>query len=200
MPCIISDTHIMAPIAIEGCIGSGKSTTVDLLRRMSGLTVRPEPVDKWSPFLEEAYANRRGHVALQARIMLDTCCTVPPVDIVERSPLLQPLTFIPVMADTGCITPDEEVLLYDLHEKLLTWRPDGMIFLRCSLPEARRRVRWRARECEEAIDDGYLGTLHSHYEDALREFPDAIVIDTTDLLPEDVAKECLRAVAQLRGT
>ena len=190
----------MAPIAVEGCIGSGKSTVIDLMERVAGLTVRPEPVGKWARFLDEAYAHRRGHVALQARIMLDTCCARPAADIVERSPLLQPLTFIPAMKDTGCITADEEALLLDLHKELLTWRPDGMIFLRCSLQEARRRVRWRARACEEAIDDRYLETLHAHYEDALLNFPDALVVDTTDLLPDEVARECLRCVDQLRGT
>ncbi len=77
----------MAPIAIEGCIGAGKSLTIEILSRAAGLTVRAEPVEEWTAFLDAAYAGHRVHVALQARIMLDTCCVCPEEDIVERSPL-----------------------------------------------------------------------------------------------------------------
>jgi len=188
----------MAPIAIEGTIGAGKSTVMHHLK-LAGLSIQPEPVQKWQFLLERVYKENTGHVALQTRIMLDTCCHCPAADIVERNPLMQPLTFMPAMrAVGGQINNLELAMLIELHGRLLTWHPEGMVYLHCSLPESKRRIRWRARGREAHIEDKYLYILHAHYEEAIKRFPGAIIIDTTEKTPAEVAKECMEAIAKLR--
>lgn len=197
----------MAPVAIEGVIGSGKSTILERLAAL-GFSVAPEPVEAWTPFLERTYSQGTGHVAAQCRIMLDTCVACPAQDIVERCPLLQPDTFIPAMRIQGAITVAEEAMLRELNKRLLTWRPRGIVFLRCSLDEVKRRVRRRARSCERDIDDSYLDTLHSLYEYETDmyalvrplNFPDAVDIETTGRPLDDVVAEVVRALRSMGCT
>ncbi|KAK9827165.1 hypothetical protein WJX74_008984 [Apatococcus lobatus] len=167
-------------------IATGKSSVLRLLAA-SGFSVAPEPVERWTPFLEDAYAHDRGHVALQCRIMLDTCVACPREDVVERCPFLQPITFIPAMRLHGRISEAEETVLQELNARLLTWRPHGLIILRSSLEEAKERIRKRARGCERGIDDAYLGILHGRYERAIQVFRGyAHIVDTTNVPVEDV--------------
>lgn len=197
----------MAPVAIEGVIGSGKSSVLERLAAL-GFSVAPEPVEAWTPFLERTYSQGTGHVAAQCRIMLDTCVTCPSQDIVERCPLLQPHTFVPAMRIEGMITEAEEAMLCELNERLLTWIPKGIVFLRCSRDEAKQRVRRRARGCERDIDDSYLHTLHSFYEHEMvvyalarpRIFPQAVVVETTGRPLDDVVAEVVRALSSMGCT
>lgn len=195
----------MAPIAIEGMIGAGKSTTVEILKHMTNLRVHPEPVEAWTPFLDAAYAayeGGRGHVALQVRIMLDTCRHPPDTDIVERSPEWQPLTFIPAMVGDGTysfIREDEGDMLKELHADLMRWKPRGTIFLWCSKEEALRRIVSRNRGAEKLLERSYLLRLHELYDAALKGFPETQVIDTTGKSPAKVAAEVYARI-QLMGT
>lgn len=192
----------MAPIAIEGMIGSGKSTTVEILKHMTNLRVQPEPVEAWTPFLDAAYEGGSGHVALQVRIMLDTCRRPPDTDIVERSPEWQPLTFVPAMVGNGTfsfIRPDEGDMLKELHADLMRWKPRGTIFLWCSKEEALRRIVSRNRGAEKQLERSYLLHLHELYDAALKIFPRTEVIDTTGKSPAQVAAEVYARI-QLMGT
>lgn len=186
-------------IAIEGTIGSGKSECMRRLQQLLPcMVMQPEPVEKWAPFLEAAYAGLGGHAALQARVMLDTCVEKPHADIVERSPVWQPLTFMPAVAAVGFIQKHEAAMLQELHARLLQWEPDHTIYLRCSVSQAVKRIAKRDRKAETNLGLGYLGTLHDFYEQAHRQhFPDAHVVDTTDKSPEDVAAAVLRHIQSI---
>lgn len=186
----------MAPIAIEGMIGAGKSSVLKAVQRLTGLTIFTEPVKRWEPFLQAAYASNKGHVALQARIMLDTCCRWPNTDLVERSPVLQPLTFIPALhLHQHSVSHVERLMLMELHTQLLTWEPSHTIFLTCSLAAAKERIRHRGRSCEKDIDEGYLAILHGLYEQAIHDFTEpCTVIHTTDKPLDLIAEEVVAAI------
>lgn len=180
-------------IAIEGTIGAGKSQAIEWIRRMTDLTVRPEPVEKWASFLDAAYDGKGGHVALQARIMLDTCLVCPAEQIVERSPAWQHLTFIPAMASAGYIAAHEEKMLQELHAHLTRWQPEQTIYLRCSKEETLRRIQQRNRGSECKLNLAYIAKLHDLYEQTWKDhFPHAIVIDTTSIPPEAVAARVVK--------
>lgn len=150
-------------------------------------------MEKWASFLDAAYDGKGGHVALQARIMLDTCTVCPDEMIVERSPAWQPLTFLPAMASAGYTEAHEETMLQELHAKLTTWRPEQTIYLRCSRDETLRRIQQRNRGSECKLNLAYIAKLHDLYEQAWKEhFPNAIVIDTTSILPEEVAAQVVK--------
>lgn len=151
-------------VCIEGNIGAGKS---ELLRRLAadGFTVRTEPVDRWRPLLNQVYNCRRGQVALQARITLDSGVT-PTETFVERDPAFQCPVFIRKALDDGSITRHEATVLTDLHARVVTWRPARLIYLRCSPAECLARVRKRARVEEDGLDLAALTKLHHLYEDA----------------------------------
>lgn len=189
--CVRLHWHSMV-IAIEGTIGAGKSECIECLRRMTDLTVRQEPVEKWARFLDAAYDGKGGHVALQIRIMLDTCIVRPDEHIVERSPAWQHLTFIPAMASAGYIAAHEEAMLQELHQHLTKWRPEQTIYLRCSKEETLRRIQQRNRGAECKLNLAYIAKLHDLYEQTWKEhFPYAVVIDTTSTSPEAVAAQII---------
>ena len=186
------------PVAIEGVIGSGKSSVLAAVSMTTGLSVTYEPVEKWTPFLENTYKSQKGQVALQARIMLDTCHECPCTDLVERNPALQPLTFIPALhLHQQSISHIERSMLTELHAALLTWRPDHTIFLTCSLPAAQARIRTRNRGCESSIDTNYLAILHGLYDIAMQSLPNASIVDTTDKPLDLVVGEVLSVLSSL---
>lgn len=137
-------------VCIEGNIGSGKS---ELLRRLAqnGFSTQQEPVERWSPFLDQVYNDGHGFVALQTRVTLDTGAT-PTAQIVERSPAFQMPVFVRAALQDGSIADYEEELLGDLHERVVEWRPRALVYLRCQPLKCRLRVRQRDRVEEGGLN------------------------------------------------
>ena len=174
-------------IAIEGPIGVGKTSLVQLLAdRFEGVRVLE---DITNPFLPAFYEGRTG-AAFQVQIYFLLSRFQQQREIAQMN-LFQRL----VLADYSF--PKDRIFAYlnlddtdlRIYEKLYpvleqeTPTPDLVIYMQASLPVLVERIKKRARDFESDIDVDYLKRLseaYSYYFFHYRETP-LLVINTDDI-------------------
>lgn len=118
-------------IAVDGNLGSGKSTVLAELRRR-GYTVVPEPVIAWGPMLRSMYADpARWTLTFQTQVLAHYADvarryagTSGPV-FVERSPV-SALVFVSLATHRDALTVDELSVYMELHAAV-GWEPDATV-------------------------------------------------------------------------
>jgi len=174
-------------IAIEGPIGVGKTSLVQLLAdRFEGVMVLE---DITNPFLPAFYEGRAG-AAFQVQMYFLLSRFQQQREIAQMN-LFQRL----VVADYSF--PKDRIFAYlnlddtdlRIYEKLFPVldqevpTPDLVIYMQASLPVLLERIKKRARDFESAIDPDYLERLseaYSYYFFHYRETP-LLVINTDDI-------------------
>jgi len=174
-------------IAIEGPIGVGKTSLVQLLAdRFEGVKVLE---DITNPFLPAFYEGRAG-AAFQVQIYFLLSRFQQQREIAQMN-LFQRL----VVADYSF--PKDRIFAYlnlddtdlRIYEKLFPVldqevpTPDLVIYMQASLPVLLERIKKRARDFESEIDPDYLERLseaYSYYFFHYRETP-LLVINTDDI-------------------
>jgi deoxyadenosine/deoxycytidine kinase len=174
-------------IAIEGPIGVGKTSLVQLLAdRFEGVMVLE---DITNPFLPAFYEGRAG-APFQVQIYFLLSRFQQQREIAQMN-LFQNL----VLADYSF--PKDRIFAYlnlddtdlKIYEKLYPVleqevpTPDLVIYMQASLPVLLERIKTRARDFEADIDPGYLERLseaYSYYFFHYRETP-LLVINTDDI-------------------
>jgi len=174
-------------IAIEGPIGVGKTSLVQLLAdRFEGVMILE---DITNPFLPAFYEGRAG-AAFQVQIYFLLSRFQQQREIAQMN-LFQRL----VVADYSF--PKDRIFAYlnlddtdlRIYEKLFPVldqevpTPDLVIYMQASLPVLLERIKKRGRDFEAAIDPDYLERLseaYSYYFFHYRETP-LLVINTDDI-------------------
>jgi len=174
-------------IAVEGPIGVGKTSLVQLLAdRYESVMVLE---DITNPFLASFYEGREG-AAFQVQIYFLLSRFQQQREIAQMH-LFQRL----VLADYTF--PKDRIFAYlnlddadlKVYEKLYpvleaeVAKPDLVIYMQASVPTLLERVRRRARDYEKEIDPGYLERLseaYSYYFFHYRETP-LLVVNTDDI-------------------
>jgi deoxyadenosine/deoxycytidine kinase len=174
-------------IAIEGPIGVGKTSLVQLLaERFEGVMVLE---DITNPFLPAFYEGRAG-AAFQVQMYFLLSRFQQQREIAQMN-LFQGL----VVADYSF--PKDRIFAYlnlddtdlRIYEKLFPVldqevpTPDLVIYMQASLPVLLERIKKRGRDFESAIDPDYLERLseaYSYYFFHYRETP-LLVINTDDI-------------------
>ena len=206
-------------LAVEGNIGAGKSTFLDILqdRRLEMqdlIEIVPEPVEEWQRvhngtaepinllkrFYEDPkrYAYTFQHYVLLTRMEKDRKArsSPKPLQVLERSIFSDRLVFVRAMHEAGYMG-DLELRLYDswfsmeiAQDRQLT--PDGFIYLK-ALPETCiKRLRARNRSEEAGVEQSYLETLHEKHESWLyfgAKGQDDGMVQTTVSLQNDSEKK-----------
>lgn len=174
-------------IAIEGPIGVGKTSLVDLLaRRFRGTRVLE---DADNPFLDDFYKDKRG-----AAFRLELFFLLSRYDLL-RNLSQQDLFTELVLADFSfpkskifayLTLEDSELAIYnrlfDLLSESLT-RPDLVIYLEANLETLLKRIKRRGRDYERAISPAYLKEVseaYAHYFYRYDETP-LLVVNTTEI-------------------
>jgi len=193
-------------IAVEGNVGSGKSTMINFFKDYPDIVLYPEPVGIWTDlngtdFLDLVYHNQSrwgmSFESLVQQTMVETHVAKPldsnhnpiPLKIMERSVHSARFCFIEQLV--ASMEP-VEVHILDLWYKHLMERPeidldvDLIIYLRTSPEVVFDRMRGRDRKEEADIPLAYLQDLHRLHEDWLinktnpqRYLPPVIVVDAT---------------------
>lgn len=158
----------MRIFTIDGNIGSGKSTVLDVLRGR-GYPVLPEPVDDWAELLQAAASGHdpKGTLRLQVAVWRDRCMRRPhdpryDILFMERSTFFQLHTFVHANHALGRLDELDLSLLTSMYNAV-DWNPEAMIYLRVSPTECGRRVALRGRVYEQDIRE-YLQLLHECHE------------------------------------
>ena len=182
-------------IAIEGCIGAGKTSLVNLLGKQFDAQVVRE-LDSENPFINKFYQDRdsfgfqtqvffllnryKQYMGLSQR---DLFSSVVLVDyLFQRDRLFASLNL-----------KDQELKLYDQIYSLLSNKvptPDLVIFLQASTDILRSRVEKRGREYEAFMDPNYLDSVNKLFNNYFFYYAETplLVINTNEI--DFVDKKC----------
>jgi len=192
-------------IAVEGPIGVGKSSLVDLLAtRFSAVKVK-EQIE--NPFLREFYQEKAG-AAFQAQLFFLLNRFVQQRDL-SQSDLFQQVTLCDYIFAKDKIfaylnLDDSELMLYERLYALLSEkvpRPDLVIYLQASTPVLLERIRKRHRDYEAEISAKYLEDLNQAYNYFFYHYTETplLVISTTDIDFVENESDLEDLVAQIKN-
>jgi len=182
-------------IAVEGCIGAGKTSLVSLLgEQFDAQGIRE--MDEENPFISKFYQDRESF-GFQAQVFFllnrynqymglaqrDLFSSVVLVDyLFQRDRLFAALNL-----------KDQELKLYDQIYSLLSNKvpkPDLVIFLQASTDVLRLRVEKRGREYEAFMDPDYLDNVNKSFNNFFFYYSETplLVINTNEI--DFVEKKC----------
>ncbi len=197
-------------VAVDGPIGVGKTTLVELLaRRYEGVKIL-EDVD--NPFLPDFYQDRPG-AAFQTELYFLLSRYKQQQEIAQRELfdrlLVADYTFQKNRIFAYLNLSDDELMLFDKLFALLepqTPVPDLVIHLVADVGTCMERIRRRARSFEKTISEEYLTELidaYNHYYHYYDRSP-LLVVDTRHLnfphRPEDFEELLHRLSRPIKGT
>jgi deoxyguanosine kinase len=164
----MSETTLAARhLAVEGPIGVGKTSLVELLAsRYEGVKILE---DVANPFLEPFYRGRPG-AAFQVQLFFLLSRHQQHVELAQMELFTRLVVADYTMPKDRIFArmnlDDEEFRLYDRLYQLLAVRlpkPDLVIYLEASVETCMRRIRMRGREFERGLDPAYLARLKDAY-------------------------------------
>lgn len=191
-------------LAIDGPIGVGKTTLVEMLaRRFEGVKVLE---DAENPFLDKFYKDRPGS-AFQTQLYYLLSRFKQQQEIIQRE-LFNRLVVSDYPFEKDRIfaylnLTDDELLIYDKLYQLLEAQvpaPDLVLYLVADVDTCMSRVRKRARNYEKQLSERYLVELldaYNHYYHHYQRSP-VLVVDTRHLNFPQRPDDFEELIAQLR--
>jgi deoxyadenosine/deoxycytidine kinase len=178
-------------IAIAGNIGAGKSTLVEFLERHYGIVAFYEPNEE-NPYLEDFYRDMRGFAFhsqlyfLASKFRLHQAFDRQAgVVALDRTIFEDAEVFATALYQMRKISKRDWATYRSLYEGILQAirPPDLLIYLRCSIPMLRRRIRLRGRAMEQGMSLAYVRRLQGLYEDWIARYrlSDVLVLETDRL-------------------
>ncbi|MEW6337712.1 MAG: deoxynucleoside kinase [Acidobacteriota bacterium] len=184
----MTDTALAARhIAVEGPIGVGKTSLVELLAaRFEGVKILE---DVQNPFLSDFYKGRAG-AAFQVQLFFLLSRHQQHIEVAQRELFTRFVVADYTMAKDRIFARmnlnDEEFRLYDRLYQLLTPalpRPDLVIYLEGSIDTCIKRIKTRGREFERSIDPDYLRRLKEAYNAFFYRYNDSplLIVNTDEI-------------------
>ena len=174
-------------IAVEGPIGVGKSSLVDLLATRFNAVKVKEQIE--NPFLRDFYREKPG-AAFQAQLFFLLNRFMQQRDL-SQTDLFQQVTLCDYIFAKDKIfaylnLDDSELMLYERLYALLSEkvpRPDLVIYLQGTTQILTERIRKRRRDYESDISEKYLEDLNQAYNYFFYHYKETplLVINTTDI-------------------
>ena len=180
-------------VVIDGNIGSGKTTQLDLLEK-KGWTVRREPIDQWP--LEAFYDDPKRWAFYFHMVILQTLRplkTSHPV-VYERSLLSSRHVFWPIMLRKDLVTPEEDATYSKFYEQY-SWYPDLYIFLSKSPDVAWKHVQSRGQAGDSGVTLDYLKELDQEYRELVRKVPCRVHVVNAERPVEEIHKQICEILA-----
>jgi len=191
-------------IAIEGLIGVGKSTVLDILRNEYKLHVEPEPLNAWT-LLPQFYEDQpREAFAFELQVLCSYCHTAFADNaIIERSPDTARHVFVPMLYRDKCLTDQQFHLLHDVADRMPSLKSaDAFVYLRAPVHVCIQRLAWRNRGNEaHTVTDSYLQRLSDAYDvffDTAKKPVVILDLDGTEG-PQEVARQTYHMIEALRA-
>ena len=174
-------------IAVEGPIGVGKTSFVELLVRKFDAHKVLEELD--NPFLSDFYEDKPG-TAFQAQLFFLMSRFRQLQELTQRD-LFHQITVCDYIFPKDKIfaylnLDDSELLIYDKLYALLEEQapsPDMVIFLQAETRTLVERIQRRARPYEESISEAYVNEVNKAYNYFFFHYNQTplLVIDTTEI-------------------
>lgn len=174
-------------IAVEGPIGVGKTSFVELLARKFDAHRVLEQIE--NPFLDAFYQDRTG-AAFQAQLFFLLSRYRQLQDLVQRD-LFSQITLLDYIFPKDKIfaylnLDDSELLIYDKLYAMLepqTPKPDLVIYLQAETERLVERIQGRKRAYEAEISEAYVNEVNKAYNYYFFHYSATplLVIDTTSI-------------------
>ncbi len=156
-------------IAVEGVIGSGKTSLARLLAKELKADLIEEVVEE-NPFIEKFYQDPKAY-AFQTQIFFLLSRYKQLNTNLEQQNLFFPLTLSDYTLDKDRIfahinLTDDELQMYDTVANSLIrdiMKPDYVIYLQASVDVLLKRIQKRGREMERNMSPDYLISLSNMY-------------------------------------
>lgn len=178
-------------IAIAGNIGAGKSTLVSFIEKRWGVKPFFEP-NEVNPYLKDFYKDMKRwafhsqtlflamRLALHQKLLKEVGVVVQDRTIYEDAEI-----FARNLKECRRMSTREYDTYLALYNSIVSELPppDLLVYLRCSVKTARKRIRTRGRPEEQKIPYHYIKRLHGLYEDWFTHWDrsPAVVIETDKL-------------------
>jgi len=178
----------MVVITIDGNIGSGKSTQIDLLS--SKYTVKKEPIDKWP--LKEFYEDPSRWAFLLQVVILQTMRKPEGdgINITERSPYSTRDVFWKNLHESGTITDTEYHTFMEEH-RIRSWFPEVVIYLRTGAEQCREHIKKREQAGDFGVTPEYLGKLEKLYDQSHASWGEHVEVVNGNQSIENVHKDIM---------
>lgn len=174
-------------IVIDGNIGSGKTTQLELLRQ-AGWSVKCEPIHEWP--LDLFYADMsRWAFLLQIRILQTIRCESG-VHIYERGLLGTRHVFWEYLREKGLVTKEEHVTYESAYEKYV-WYPDIYIYLSKTPELAYEHIQKRSQAGDSKVTLAYLKELDNLYNRMIKNVPCKVHVVNANRPPGDIQTEII---------
>ena len=183
-------------ISIEGNIGSGKSTLIDILKNTNkNIIYLPEPVNIWNEIkdtsgvsiLEKYYKDQQRYafsfqmMAYITRLSLirKTLKSAPEdcIIITERSIYTDREIFAKMLYDAGKIESIEYSIYLRWFDEFSETVLNGIIYIQTTPETCLTRINLRNRKGEESIPLSYLEDCHRYHEDWINNTPNVLYFD-----------------------
>lgn len=176
-------------IIVDGVVGSGKTTLMNILLEELGVSGFEEPVAD-NPILGKFYHDRKRYAFplqiffLNRRFrMLKDAQEEKVSSIMDRS-IYGDVIFAKLLHDGGDMEEDEFNLYKELLANMLDHieAPRLMIYLKCDVDTAMERIRKRGRDYEQIVERDYWERLNREYEDYFKAYnlSKLLVIETRE--------------------
>lgn len=173
-------------ISIEGCIGVGKSTILKEIKKVSGVSVFPEPVDEWKECLDLFYQDKGKYAFhMQHRVNLsfidiyNKIHTKTPNNtnfITERSSFSS-MIFSNMLKDEGYMSSLEHGLIKEMISVTQKKAPDYFVYLRSEPEVCYNRILERG---DTSISMEYLKKLTEYHDKAFLNKSNVLVVDNVN--------------------
>ena len=178
-------------IAVAGNMGAGKSTLVDFLSRTYGIAPFYEPNEN-NPYLPDFYADMKRWAFHSQLYFLSNKFRIhqeldrmPGLVVLDRTIFEDAEIFATALHDMKMMDGRDWQTYHAFYESILDAirPPDLMIYLRCSMPTLRKRIRLRGREMEQDVPLPYLKRLDRLYESWIESYSmgEVLVLETDKL-------------------
>lgn len=184
----------MSRIVIDGNIGSGKTTQLDLLEK-KGWRVKREPIDEWP--LDKFYKDPKKWAFYFHMIILKTLRplkTKSPV-VYERSLLSSRWVFWPLLVRQHRISKEEDEIYSKFYEDY-SWFPNLYIFLSKSPEKAHEHIQKRGQAGDFGVTLKYLQELDVEYKNMIKSVPCKVIVVNAERTPEEIHEEICRHLSE----
>lgn len=184
----IKRNNISRSIVIDGVVGAGKSTLVEILKDELSYTPFYEPVED-NPILDKFYYDRsRYSFPLQVFFLNKRFKMVKEASktnsLLDRS-IYGDMIFAKMLKDSGEMSEEE----YELYKELACNMfehinpPKLMVYLKNSVDCAIKKINHRGRDYEQIVEREYWENLNKEYEDYFSEYnlSPLLIIDIENL-------------------
>lgn len=188
-------------IAVDGVVGVGKSTLMDILVKERELIPFEEPVMN-NPILDKFYYDRKRYsFSLQVFFLNERFKHIKKASsvsgaVLDRS-IYGDLIFAKMLKDGGDMTEEEFHIYLDLFHNMIEHckPPKLMVYLEVSPEEAIRRIKKRGRAFELATEMEYWVNLNNEYREYFEQYDHSPVlkvnVDELDFETNEKDKEYL---------